>query len=187
MAGGRVRGEVRADFVEEPRYAVRLDFQGVRVAPIAALTASTHECCSGTGAGHLELMAAGWTRTALLASLTGTGRAEVRLAAVLTLDLPDSLASGELRPGRTALRDVLADFSFSSGRARIERLRVDFPESEADANGSVNYRGELDLAFTPAQTRPGKTPGPRSAAPNAVRLSGTLAAPQILSTQPPSP
>ncbi len=187
LAGGRVRGEVRADFGEQPRYAARADFQGVRVAPIAALAVSTRGCCTGTGAGHVELMASGWTRTALLASLAGTGRAEVRSAAVLTLDLPESLASGELRPGRTALRDVLADFSFSSGRARIERLRVNFPESEADANGSVNYQGELDLAFTPAQTRAGKTHGPRGEAADSVRLSGTLAAPRILAAQPPSP
>lgn len=180
LAGGRVRGEVRADFGEQPRYTVRADFEGVSVAPMAALTAPTHECCTGTGAGHVELMAAGWTRTALLASLAGTGRAEVRSGALLTFDLPESLDAGALRPGRSTVRDVLAEFSFSSGRAQFQKLRVELPESALEGNGSVNYHGEMDLAFAPRKLGVKKAAGAGVAGPgaDAVRLTGTLVAPQ---------
>jgi AsmA-like C-terminal region len=186
LAGGRVRGEVRADFGEQPRYAVRLDFEGVSVAPLAGLTTPTRGCCTGSGSGHLELMAAGWTRAALLASLAGTGRAEVRSGALLTLDLPDSLDSGTLRHGQSALRDVLAEYSFSSGRARIDRLRVELPESALEGKGSVNYHGEMDLAFSAREPR--AKPASRSgrARADSVHFTGTLAAPQIFSA-PPSP
>ena len=187
LAGGRVRGEVRADFGEQPRYAVRATFDALSVAPIAALAVSTRDCCTGTGSGRLDLNASGWTRDALLASLAGSGQAEVRSGSLLTLDLADSLQSDALRPGRTTVRDVQAGFSFSSGRAAFDSLRVQLPDSLVEGKGSVDYHGELDLSLVP-QGAPRAKPAPGSSRPreDAVHLSGTLAAPQIFSA-PSSP
>ena len=187
LAGGRVSGEARADFGEQPRYSVLADFSGVSVAPLAALTVPTRGCCTGTGAGRLELMASGWTRTALLAGLTGAGRAEVRAGTLQTLDLADSLASGALRPGQTALRGVQGVFSFSSGRAQIHQIRVELPGGLLEGKGSVDYLGEMDLAFTPPELRAKPASGRDRARTDAVHLTGTLAAPQIFAAQPPSP
>jgi len=166
--GGRVRGEVRADFGEQPRYAIRADFDGVNVASLAALAVSTRQCCAGTASGRLELDAAGWNRDALLASLSGTGRAQVRSGALLTLDLAASLDAAALRAGRTAVREASGAFLFSGGRVLFDRLALDLPLGRVSGKGSANYRGELDVAFSsPAGDSEG------------VRLTGTLAAPRI--------
>ncbi|HKO04739.1 MAG TPA: AsmA-like C-terminal region-containing protein [Candidatus Acidoferrales bacterium] len=165
--GGRVRGEVRADFGEQPRYAVRAEFDGINVASLAAVAVSTRQCCTGTASGRVELNAAGWNRDALLASLSGTGRAEVHSGALLTLDFPATLGEGALQPGRTAVRTSSAGISFAGGRVLLDRLTLELPSGAVEGKGSATYRGELDLRIAS-----------RDADPNAVRLRGTLAAPQ---------
>jgi len=189
LLGGRVRGEVRAGFGEQPRYTVRADFDNVSVAPLAALTVSTRECCTGSAAGHLELSAAGWNRDALLASLEGTGRAEVRAGALLTLDLPATLAAAKLRPGRTVIREAWAEFLVSSGRTEFERLRVDLPGARLEGKGSVSRRGELDVAVELQEDRasPESASGRAGAERHAVRVTGTLAAPQVAAEPKRSP
>jgi len=166
--GGRVRGAVRADFGEQPRYAVRADFDGVNVASIAALAVSSRQCCAGTASGRLELDAAGWNRDALLASLAGTGRAQVRSGVLLTFDLPATLQEAALRPGRTAVREASGEFLFSGGRILFDRLSLDLPSGALRGQGSASYRGELDFGVAS-----------RGGISNGVRLTGTLAAPQV--------
>jgi uncharacterized protein involved in outer membrane biogenesis len=188
LYGGRVRGEVRAGFGEQPLYNVRADFEGVSVAPLAALAASTRECCTGSGAGHVELSTSGWNRDALLASLAGAGRAEVRSGALLTLDLPATLAGEESRPGRSVIRDASAEFLVSSGRVQFERLRVDLPGGRVEGKGSASLRGELDVELASQEGRTGAAAAPRGAAAvtSGVRVTGTLAAP-LVSPQPIAP
>jgi uncharacterized protein involved in outer membrane biogenesis len=166
--GGRVRGDVRADFGEQPRYAVRADFDGVNLASLAALAISARQCCAGTAAGRLELDAAGWNRDALLASLAGTGRAQVRSGALLTFDLAATLQAATLRPGRTAVREASGEFIFSRGRVLFDRLSLDLPAGAVEGQGSASYRGELDLACSS-----------HAGVSNGVRITGTLAAPQV--------
>ena len=174
--GGRVRGEARADFGEQPRYKVRVDFDGLNVAPLASVALSTRECCTGTGAGHLELTASGWNRDALFSSLAGTGRAQVRGGALLTFDLPASLEAGAVRPGRTALQEASADFVMDPAGVRLERLHLGVQSKSLAGQGIVNYRGELDVSIT-GGVRP--LPAAASSQPiETVRVAGTLAAPQ---------
>jgi len=182
--GGRVRGRVRADFGEQPRYTVRADFDGVNVAALATVAVSTRQCCTGTAAGHLELIAAGWTRHALVNSLAGTGRAAVRSAALLTFDLPASLESGALRPGRTAVHDASADFDFAAGGVRLSNVRLAVQIYSFAGGGSVTYRGELDVTVGSALGP--HPPAASSQTIGSVRISGTLAAPRVSPVQPPS-
>lgn len=170
--GGRVRGEVRADFGEQPHYSVRADFDGVNVAPLASLTVSARDCCTGMGAGHVELKAVGWTRDTLFASLTGTGRAEVRSGALLTLDLLTSTQRASLLPGRTPVREASAGFSFSSGRVQLGRLVLELPGAKMEGTGGVSYRGELDVAIAPQRDS-------AKPASSGIHITGTLAAPQV--------
>ena len=175
--GGRVRGEVRADFGEQPRYAVRAEFNGVNVASLAALAVSTRQCCAGTASGRVELDAAGWNRDALLASLSGTGRAQVRSGALLTFDLAASLDAAALRPGRTAVREASGAFIFSGGRVLFDRLSLDLPLRVVEGKGSASYRGELDVQVAPAGDHHGRAVAAN--APRKLRVTGTPATPQI--------
>ena len=184
LAGGRVHGDARADFVGQPRYTVRAAFDGVALAPLAALAVSTRDCCAGTGSGRLELTSSGWTRDALLSTLAGSGRAQVRSASLLTLDLADSLQADALRAGHTSVRQAQAGFSLSSGRAEIDGLLVELSDASVEGKGSVDYHGELDLALIPPHPpRARQAPGSTRSRDESVHLSGTLAAPQIFSTQ----
>ncbi len=181
--GGRVHGEARATFSEQPRYTVRVDFDGLNVAPLAALAVSTHGCCAGNAAGRLQLSAAGWTRDALLASLTGAGRAEVRSGALLTLDLPGSISVRELRPGRTTISSGSGDFTVSNGRILLHSLALDLPGRALEGKGTVSNRGELDIAISAGDVHPdGAKP---SGSLRAVQVTGTLAAPQIVAAPQP--
>lgn len=178
--GGRLRGEVRADFGEQPRYTVRADFDGVNVATLASVAVSTHECCTGTAAGRLALSATGQTRDSLLASLSGAGHAEVRSGALLTLDLPASISIRELQPGRTSISSSSGDFTFSSGRILLDRINLDLPGRTLEGKGNVSYLGDLNLEVV---TGAGRAEG--AASVRAIRVTGTLAAPQVLPAQPP--
>jgi hypothetical protein len=183
LAGGRVRGEARAIFSQEPRYAVRAEFDGVNVAALAALAASSRQCCIGTASGRLELNSSGWNRDALLASLKGAGTVRIRSAALLTLDLTASLARGSTAPGRTLLSDVSGEFSFANGHAWLDRLSLDLPSGQLEATGNLDYRGQLDLRFSAR----GEESGKLAAADLRAQLKGTLAAPQIVPAPKPSP
>ncbi|HMD30303.1 MAG TPA: AsmA-like C-terminal region-containing protein, partial [Candidatus Acidoferrales bacterium] len=174
LYGGRVRGEVRADFGEQPRYDVRTEFDGVSVGALSAVAISTRLCCSGAASGHVELTATGWDRDALFASLAGTGHAEVRSGALLTLDLPATIAERALRAGRTAPRAASGDFLLSAGRIQLEKFVFDLPSSFLEGSGSVSYRGEIDVKVF--NTLPGGRP---AASTHGVQITGTLAAPQI--------
>lgn len=177
--GGNVRGEVRADFGEQPRYAVRAAFDRVGVAALAGLAVSTRQCCTGTGSGQVNLTAAGWDRDALFASLAGAGHAEVRSGAILTLDLPATLHVAALRPGHTAVRLASADFLFSSSQVQLERLSLDVPPQSLSGLGSVSYRGELDVSLAGGVRR--ETGATSGVVPPGIRVTGTLAAPKITS------
>ena len=174
LYGGRVRGEVRADFGEQPRYDVRTEFDGVSVGALSAVAISTRLCCSGAASGHVELTATGWDRDALFASLAGTGHAEVRSGALLTLDLPATIAERALRAGRTAPRAASGDFLLSAGHIQLEKFVFDLPSSFLEGSGSVSYRGEIDVKVF--NTLPGGRP---AASTHGVQITGTLAAPQI--------
>jgi len=175
--GGRLRGDVRADFGELPHYTVRADFDGLSVASLATVAVSTRECCTGTASGRLALNATGWTREALLASLSGAGHVEVHSGALLTLDLPVSISQRAVFPGRTAIPSSSANFTFSGGRVLLDHLALDLPGRELDGGGSVSYRGELDLQIVSGIGRvDGETP---PASVRAIRVTGTLATPKV--------
>jgi len=174
--GGHVRGEARAGFQAQPRYAIRAQFDGAGVGPLAAVAVATRQCCTGTASGRVDLTAEGWDRDALLASLSGAGQAQVRSGTLLTLDLPATLNAAAFRPGHTAVRLASGDFVLASGRVRLERLTLDLPAESVVVQGSANYRGELDVDV--ANGRHTRPVAPSATAPRSVRLTGTLAAPQ---------
>ena len=158
-------------------YTVRSDFDGLSVASLATVAVSTRECCTGTVTGRLALNATGWTREALLASLSGAGHVEVHSGALLTLDLPVSISQRAVFPGRTAIPSSSANFTFSGGRVLLDHLALDLPGRELDGGGSVSYRGELDLQIVSGIGRvDGETP---PASVRAIRVTGTLATPKV--------
>jgi len=181
--GGRVRGDARATFADQARYAARVEFDGINVASLVTVAASTHQCCTGTGSGRLDLKAEGWTRDALLASLTGTGHADVRSGALLTFDLPASLEAGTVRPGRTIFHEGSSEFSFGPSSVRLFGIRLGVQSKSFLADGSVNYRGELDVTVT-GGARP-VPPQTSAVITERVRINGTLASPQILPPRKP--
>jgi hypothetical protein len=175
LAGGRMRGDARAVFGEEPDYTVHAEFEGVNVASLSALAVSSRECCAGTGSGRLELTAAGWNRDALLASLKGSGSARLRSGVLLTLDLPASLAGGSAVAGRTPLREVASEFTFANGHAWLDHLVLELPAGRVEGKGNVDYQGQLDLRFSPLKS----TGRGQPAGVARLQWKGTLVAPQI--------
>ena len=181
LAGGRVRGEARAIFGEQPAYSVRAEFDGLNVAALSALAEPTRHCCSGTANGRVELSAAGWNRDALLASLKGQGSARIRSAALLTLDLPATLARERAVPGGSSLRELSGEFTLANSHAWLDRVSLDLPAEHWEAAGNVDFHGQLDIRLSPVMSGPSPQPthDPR------VQLKGALAAPQIVPLQIP--
>jgi hypothetical protein len=183
--GGRARGEARGDFGEQPLYVVRARIEDVNLAALTAVFTTARQCCAGMASGPVTLSAKGWSREALLASMEGTGHADLRSAALLGLDLPASLAQSATRPGRTALRTGRATFSFGSGKLQLESLVLGLPSSVLAGKGSVSYRGELDLELAP-DAGDGDAATPESPS-RKFHVTGTLAAPQIAVAKKPAP
>jgi len=174
--GGRVRGSARAAFGEQPRYSVLAQFDGVDVASLAAVTVSARQCCTGTASGGVELTAHGWDRDALFASLEGKGHADVRSAALLTLDLAAASDAAAPRAGRSALRSAAGDFSLTPSELRLDRLSLDAPPRHWEGQGAVSYRGELNVTMTEGARGPSPAPE-ANVPPRTVAVTGTLASP----------
>ena len=182
--GGRVHGAFRAGFVAAPRYDVDAQFERVNLAAVTAPHPTLRGCCSGVAGGTLTVTATGVGRDALLKSLEGKGAAEVLGGKLLSLDLRGSIAAGAVQEGVTDFsRKSSARFAIGPSQTSLESFSLAGVQGVAEGKGTVSFSGtlDLDMNFSPS--------GSASPSANRVakrfRLTGTLAAPQmVLSSRP---
>jgi len=175
LAGGRLSGSLDANLLAVPSYHADLDFTRVDVAALLADLPSLHGFSAGSGSGGISFGARGAVRSDLINSLSCQGVA--RLADLKLQNVHESGADAESSAVATTQRYSTATAEFSCGQRKIEfrNLALQSPERSLIGSGTVDLSGALDLRFKPASAT---RPSPNAA--SAFRLTGTLAAPQLV-------
>lgn len=186
LAGGRVTGALEAFFGAEPNYRIEAALSDVSLAALAAASQALAPVVAGRASGELFLVARGAGRQALVASLEGAGRAELRDADFRGLDLRASFAAGERRSGTTHFDAGAARFRIAAGRVEIEELQLASGRWRFEAQGGADFSRALDLRVrlaSPAmlaQNPAGSLPAADAAAEAQVlHLSGRVEAPEV--------
>jgi hypothetical protein len=187
LAGGALKGAIMVEGQgSPPRLALDLALEGATIA--GPLAETPLDLSAGRVAGEAKLAAIGHSPAALLATLGGTARVEVRDGVLVGLDLgalPAAAALPEMPAAEAALRQALA-----GGASAFERLVAGLEIADgtlrlADAalategGGAAALAGGFDLSRGSLDLRIAARPmaeGPEVA----LRLSGPFAAPRRL-------
>jgi hypothetical protein len=183
--GGTASGSLVASGEGEPSYRFEGQFAGVSLAALSATTQTLAGRFAGVASASLELASRGGSRDDLLQSLTGTGEIEVRAGELRGLDLFAWFRGTP--PARPDSRGRAMPFQFASGGFQIasrtltlERIRVTGPSLEAELSGTVDFQQALQLrARELPRTLASGVPSAAGDGGRAIRITGTLAAPQI--------
>lgn len=172
--GGRVAGGLTAQPPQagasgSVAYRVEARLSSVRLAALTAGTPRLRGFFSGTADGALTLTASGNSREALLESLVGRGRLEVRDAQTTLLDLPASLRGGRWQPGATAFALAAGGFTLAERKLALADLQL-FARAARASSPDWSVTGTVDpsagaLQFDLVMTQPAAQRLPASSGP----------------------
>jgi hypothetical protein len=185
---GVVRGSFRAEFGPQPAYDSEIEFSRLDLAQLSNTSDLLRGHFSGKASGELALAARGAGRGALVDSLEGRGKIEVRDAQYHGLQLLGSLAAGRALPGASTFLAAGGDFVVSSRAVEVRQLDLSAPDAElALVRGRADFAAVLDLLFVVVPPPPGAAARAASLAGKSFRVTGPLAAPQlsVVETAPP--
>lgn len=193
LAGGRVTGTLDAAFGVEPSYRIEAALTDVNLAALAGSSPALGPLVAGRASGEFFLSARGAGREALVASLEGAGRAELRDADFRGLDLRASFAAGARRPGVTHFDAGTARFRIASGRVEFEDLNLSAGRLRFEAEGAAGFSRALDLRVrlaSPAmlaQNPAGVVPADAAAESRVLHLTGRVEALDVAAVAPAPP
>jgi uncharacterized protein involved in outer membrane biogenesis len=170
LAGGTVNGAFQAQFGALPEYRADAEFHRVNVGQLLGPSALLRQQFAGSISGAIRLQGAGLSRAEFAKSLVCRGSADVRGAALDSIDLEATVRGGTLQTGRSLFPTASADFECGRGALKLDDLELDAGDSGFHASGNVTFSGGLDIRVTAIP--PVGVEGPSSAA---VLLTGTLA------------
>jgi len=182
LAGGQLSGSLEANLLAVPSYHADLDFTRVDVAALLADLPNLRGISAGSASGSISFAARGAVRSDLVDSLSCQGTA--RLADLKLQSVHESGAAAESSAVATTLHYSTATAEFSCGQRKIEfqNLALQSPDRALLGSGTVDFSGALDLRFKPTSAAQ-----PSSNAASPFRLTGTLAAPQLVPVSAASP
>ncbi|MGA8145550.1 MAG: AsmA family protein [Candidatus Acidiferrales bacterium] len=185
---GDLSGSLRADLGAAPSYRLNLDFSGVDLYALAAAAPSLADRFAGSASGRISIATRGASRADLISSLQCRGVARISGPELRNIDLTDSFARQEFRPGITAFREASTAFTCGEGKLAFQRLQLTGPEINLAAEGAIDFSRNLDfkLSVLSAPPAPGIT-STSEAHPDAYRLTGNLAEPEITHLKSASP
>lgn len=178
--GGALSGSMSFDLAAQPSYDIAANFHDVYLGQLAAQTVTLTNLFSGTTSGAMRISAKGLGRAALLRSLACEGHAQLRNASYGGMDLMESVAAAERRPGIAIFPQASADFSCANGRLSLSRLQLQSPRGNFLAAGYVDFQRRIDLDLEPLADAPlSALPGSKEAVSAKFVLTGSLNSPKI--------
>jgi len=182
--GGTLHGSLRAMFPGGPVYRIEATLDRVHLADVVAATTSLRDKFAGTASAELELTARGLGRQALVASLEGRGKLEVRDAQIHGFDLVESLHAASTSPGTSSFPLAAGSFLIGAGKISFANLRLSNSGEELEAAGTVGFPWDLDVRIRVlppmlAENPPASPVSASNLPRQAFRLSGTLDSPQV--------
>jgi hypothetical protein len=182
--GGALHGSFRASFPGAPLYHIEARLDRVHLVDLLAATASLRNKFAGTASAELELTARGLGRQALLSSLEGRGKLEVRDAEIRGFDLVESLHTAIAAPGTSSFPLAAGSFTIGAGKISFSSLRFSNSGDELEAAGTVGFPWNLDVRIQilppmVAENPPATPVTVSNPPPGAFHLTGTLDSPQF--------
>jgi uncharacterized protein involved in outer membrane biogenesis len=176
--GGPLAGSLDADLLAAPVYRASLDVSRVDVASLVAAAPLLAGLTANSAEAQISMAASGASRADLLASLTCQGNAHVTGPQLLGIDLPKGRAAEA--PARVSTKFLSASAAFSCAQRKIDFQSLSLqtgPDTSAVGSGAIDFDRSLDLRF-PMRSAASRD---EEASPAPFRLTGTLAAPKVIS------
>lgn len=189
--GGSVNGTLEVTGGRQPSYRFAGQFERVNLATLVSPTQTLAERFAGTASGELRLSASGVNRDALLDSLDGRGRLDVRSGEIRGLDLFGWVRSAvpDSRARAAQFQSANGTFAVASRAVQIENLRLAAGAAELEISGTVDFLQTLDLRVRELpRAVASKSPAvpPPDSTGRAIRITGTLSAPQVAAQEEPA-
>ena len=102
------------------------------------------------------------------------------------MNLTDTLHDAALRPGSSTFHDGAASFTCADQKINFQELSLSGPAPGIQGSGFVNFDRTLDLRLRLAEAAAperGARPRPKTAAGDAVELTGSLARPRCAASK----
>jgi len=175
---GKISGVFDAALASPPSYHANLDFSGVDLAALTAVSPGLADLFAGLASGKISLDARGAAREELIGALACEGSARIQRPELRSPELADILRQPAGVAGSNRFQDASAEFTCAHGAVQFQRLELVSPGGGIEGSGSIDFAHNLVFHLTRV------TESHRSAGP-AYNLSGTLADPRI--TRAPAP
>ncbi|HKV05961.1 MAG TPA: AsmA-like C-terminal region-containing protein [Candidatus Acidoferrales bacterium] len=180
--GGAIAGSFRASLDPAQGYHADINFARVNVDSLVAAAPSLTGVTAASATGQISFDARGATRSALVASLTCRGRAQLQSPELPNLSVWKSLGVRPQNSGSTRFSTGAAVFSCAQRKINLRSLTLQTTAgASAQASGTIGFDRNLDLRW---QIRPA-LPGRAETSDLTFRLAGSLAAPQVLPIESP--
>lgn len=185
--GGVLSGSLHSDLAAVPVYQATLGFSHVDLSALLAGSQRMAGDFSGSASGEISVNAQGSTRADLIASFDCNGMAHVDNPGLRTVNLPASLRDGVRHPGTSVFRQAAATFTCSSDKVQFQDFRLLNLRDGIEGSGTVDFSRDLDFGLRTIADPPSNDDVATvvHASSPAYRLSGPLAAPQIVRIAPP--
>ena len=182
LLGGKLSGSLQATLAAIPSYQIHANFSGVNIAPSDVAAQPDSPALAGMASGEADISMQGTAASDLAQSLDCKGAVDVRNAAWHGVGLIDSLATANLVPGSSAFSEASAQFTCADSAIALQNIVLTNDRNEIDGEGTVDFARAIDLQLHVVPGMPGAV-GPvadkRESAANAVRVTGTIAAPEF--------
>jgi len=169
---GQLSGSFDATLKPVPSYRTDLSFSRVDLAALASASPNLAGLFAGNLDGTISLETQGASRPDLISNLVCQGKAHVSSPKLRNLDLENSTGEAALPTGSSLFTDAGAAFTCANRSIQFQDLDFVSVDTGVAGTGAVDFRGSLDLRLHNYSAS-------SSAPENAVRVTGTLAAPQF--------
>lgn len=175
-AGGTLQAKMIAEFSPQPKYEIAAQFDRVNLAQIP-LAGKVADRVTGNASGSIQLKTGGVGREALLQSLSGEGKFQLRAVEFRGWDVAASLASGSPHSGASRWSSGEGTFHVADQSFELNALRLLAPREEVLLKGSVSFQREADLTLQSVgdDLRRGRL----AAASHVLSIAGPLDGPKI--------
>ncbi len=182
---GKLSGALEAKLGSRPEYRVDANFERVNVAALSEATPRLRNHFAGIANVEIHLTTQGIGRDDLVKSLEGRGAVTFRNAVFRGMDLGAAIGQGVFRRGSTQWQSAEGTFTVRAEKIDLRQLRLDDGVNPLQAEGTIQFSHAWDLQVhslrDPKQMAKSITEG------RAVRITGSLEAPQVLPEGVPIP
>lgn len=173
LAGGQVRGKLKAQFLPRPAYELAADLDRVN---LTQLPGGIVPRLSGSTSGKLLLSMQGVGREELLRTLSGRGEISAKNIELRGWDVGASFADGVAHSGISRWTTGKGAFLLRDRTVLLEDLRLDGARESTFVNGKISFARDADLEIESSEA--GKRVNVTGSG-RVLRISGPLDGPRV--------